>query len=399
MANLSINEITRESKEYRAELLVDKIFEVGGNSPNFMTDNGLMMATAIVLNGEKYVVSNQFKNKTYTQDLANKILAMKGNARSSTVEIVGTYAGNPRTVQIPLSKIEKSEEFGGQPAGGSKENKGLKFERDLTNRIAELLRGEKVEGPFVNAAKHIIEVSSKNMGSPAVSVEQLGGANQSRPFGYSGGKIVVLPARHQEHGSKLTDVDITHANGQKSHLSLKFGGTLTFVNTGVAGPGKAFPKGEIENGAVKNQMGVALLKALGLSNEAFCNIFNNFGTGKPAVTPNIVDVSSAVDRQQLKALLQTAMGSNYYMVHGKENGSLDFWYMDPAMIDRMSTITGSIEATYAGRNGLAKRLDMRFGNTFFDFKLNIRNKQSGVYPSHFLMDYTSKSGLNKTTLR
>ena len=35
------------------------------------------------------------------------------------------------------------------------------------------------------------------------------------------------------------------------------------------------------------------------------------------MTPNIVDVSSAVDRQQLKALLQTAMGSNYYMVHGK----------------------------------------------------------------------------------
>ena len=31
-----------------------------------MTDNGLMMATAIVLNGEKYVVSNQFKNKTHT---------------------------------------------------------------------------------------------------------------------------------------------------------------------------------------------------------------------------------------------------------------------------------------------------------------------------------------------
>jgi hypothetical protein len=93
------------------------------------------------------------------------------------------------------------------------------------------------------------------------------------------------------------------------------------------------------------------------------------------------------------------MGSNYYMVHGKENGSLDFWYMDPAMVDRMSTIAGAIELTYAGRNGLAKRLDMRFGNSFFEFKLNIRNKQSGVYPSHFLMDYTSKAGLNKTTLR
>jgi len=399
MANLSINEITRDSKEFRSELLVDKIFEVGGNTPNFMTDNGLMNATAIVLNGVKYVVSNQYKNKNYTQDLANKILAMKGQGRNNSVDIVGTYAGNPRTVTIPLSKVEKSEEFGGQPAGGSKENKGLKFERDLTNRIAEMLRGEKVDGSFANAAKHIIEVTSKNMGSPAVSVEQLGGQNQSRPFGYAGGKIVVLPARHQEHGAKLTDVDITHANGQKSHLSLKFGGTLTFVNTGVAGAGKAFPKAEVESGTVKNAMGVALLKALGIDNPSFCNIFNAFGKGKPAVTPNIVDVSKSADRQQLKALLATAMGSNYYMVHGKENGSLDFWYMDPAMVDRMSTIAGAIELTYAGRNGLAKRLDMRFGNSFFEFKLNIRNKQSGVYPSHFLMDYTSKSGLNKTTLR
>ena len=97
-----------------------------------------------------------------------------------------------------------------------------------------------------------------------------------------------------------------------------------------------------------------MLKALGLSNEAFCNIFNNFGTGKPAVTPNIVDVSSAVDRQQLKALLQTAMGSNYYMHMVKRIGPLDFWYMDPQMIDRMSTITGSIEATYAGRTWTSK---------------------------------------------
>ena len=31
--------------------------------------------------------------------------------------------GNPRTVQIPLSKIEKSEEFGGQPAVAQKKIK------------------------------------------------------------------------------------------------------------------------------------------------------------------------------------------------------------------------------------------------------------------------------------
>ena len=34
-------------------------------------------------------------------------------------------------VQLPLTKLEKSEEFGGQPAGGTKVNKGIRFEHDF----------------------------------------------------------------------------------------------------------------------------------------------------------------------------------------------------------------------------------------------------------------------------
>ena len=145
-------------------------------------------------------------------------------------------------------------------------------------------------------------------------------------------------------------------------------------------------------------MGVNLLKALGIDNSKFCNVFNNYGSAV-ALKENKIDASRTVDRQQLKALISTAIGSNYYMVHGKENGSVDFWFMDPAKNDAMATIVGNIELIYVGNDGRAKRIDMKFGNSYFDFKLNIRNKQSGVYPSHLMMDYKSKSGLNKTTIR
>ena len=94
--------------------------------------------------------------------LASKILALKGQ-RNVTLELSGKMTGSDRKVTLPISKIEKSEEFGGQPAGGAKENKGLKFERDFTNAIAELLRGEDTDHPMKAHAKYIIDLTSKNM--------------------------------------------------------------------------------------------------------------------------------------------------------------------------------------------------------------------------------------------
>ena len=164
MANLSVNEITRESKEYRSELLVEKIFLVRGKTNNFMTDNGLFYADEINIQGELYKYSPQYSNEAHTQMLASKILALKGQ-RNVTLELSGKMTGSDRKVTLPISKIEKSEEFGGQPAGGAKENKGLKFERDFTNAIAELLRGEDTDHPMKAHAKYIIDLTSKNMRS------------------------------------------------------------------------------------------------------------------------------------------------------------------------------------------------------------------------------------------
>ena len=37
-------------------------------------------------------------------------------------------------------------------------------------------------------------------------------------------------------------------------------------------------------------------------------------------------------------------------------------------------------AYYGGKNGKGKRVDIEFSNQYYDFKVNIRNKQGGKYP-------------------
>ena len=398
MANLSIPEITRDGKEHRIELLLEKVMQANDKTSNFMTDDGLFDATGIKINDERFDYNATNARQEMLDRMYGMILNLKGK-RNQTIELVGKFSGKNQTSFVSLTKVEKSEEFGGQPAGGTRENRGLKFERDLTAQLNAVITGADVTGKFAEAAKTIVDKCSKAMGSPAIKVEQVGGANVSRPLGYASGKAVVLPADHRLHGAKLTDVNITHKNGKVSHLSLKYGNTLTFVNSGVKDKDKAFPTAEVQSGRITNSLGVALMKALGIDNESFCEVFNAYGSGKKAVEKNKVDVSSKVDRNALKSLISTAIGSDYFMVHGKENGTIDFWYMDPNNNTAMSTVSSGIELIYGGQNGTAKRIDMKFKNNYFEFKLNIRNKQSGVYPTHFLLDYKSLPGTGKVTLR
>jgi len=117
MPQLSLSEIKKY--EYRADLLVDKVFEQNKKTCTFATTKGLFCASAIKIAGKQY--------KKYDKSLANII---RNIARGGKVELVGKYKGKNTPVTLALSKLEKSEEFGGMPAGGKRVNKGLKFEME-----------------------------------------------------------------------------------------------------------------------------------------------------------------------------------------------------------------------------------------------------------------------------
>ena len=217
MANLSIPEITRDSKEYRSELLVNKVFSKDGKENNFMSDQGLFIAEKL------YIQKKEYK---YSKDLYKLILALKGQ-RGASVELHGKLAGKSVSQMFNITQIEKGEEFGGQPTGGKKENKGNLFERQLYNRLQECITGQTCTGPYARQAKKIVELTSKNKGSPVVHVEHAGGANTSRPLILEGGNPIIAPNNPVEHGAKLTDITLKHKNGQYSYLSLKFSSTVT----------------------------------------------------------------------------------------------------------------------------------------------------------------------------
>ena len=61
-------------------------------------------------------------------------------------------------------------------------------------------------------------------------------------------------------------------------------------------------------------------------------------------------------------------------------------------------MTGEGTIYYGGKQGRGKRIDLEFSNNFYDFQMNIRNKQRGLYPSHIMLDYTSKPATGKKKL-
>ena len=383
MANLSYNEITRENREYRSEVLVQKVFQMDGKSNNFVTDDGILVAEYVVINKTKY-------SRGEPVDIAGKILALKLLPTNQRKVIVGgKMQGQSSRVELSLGKLEKTEEFGGQPAGGTRVNKGIKFEKDFVEVLNEQLSGVKSNKTYSKEVEKVLVRCAEEKRSPVTEVIAEGGMNQSRPIKMQGNQLIIAPYNHAEHGKKLTDITLKHANGKFSYLSLKFSSTLTFMNAGVA---QIFTPSDIKSGSIQTTMGKAILDTFGIEDDIFCDVFNNYGRKK---FPN---VKAKLDKQKLKKFLQTCIGSNYWMVHGMEGGKVYFWEMSDSKNPQYATITGDVEIQYGGKQGNGKRIDIVFSNRYFDFKVNIRNKQGGLYPSHIMCDYKSKPATGKKLL-
>ena len=383
MAFLSIPEITKKGKEFRSELLVNKVYKKKGQMNNFMTKNGLFHAETIVIDN---------KPQKYEKGLHNKIIALNGTRTPLLLE--GKYSGKSSKVKVKINEVEKSEEFGGQPSGGKKINKGNLFEKELHNRLVECITARCCKGKYAKQAEKIIEQTSKAAKSPVVKVRHEGGANTSRPIVLAANQPIIEPRNPVQHGAKLTDITLQHKNGKETYLSLKFGSTLTFMNAGVSK--NHLVETDMKDGTVSIKSGKAILKAFGINNKKFCKVFNEYGKSTKAVNPHIEKVK--LDKQMLKGLLETAIGANYWMIHALENGDVWFWEVNKTRNTSYANVSGEATLYYGGTAGRGKRIDLEFSNQFYDFKMNIRNKQGGLYPSHIMLDYKSKPPTGKKKL-
>lgn len=271
----------------------------------------------------------------------------------------------------------------GSRGGRGIKSKGLGFEGELISDL-ELLREEGISESNKDQFKYpdlIIEISKElglKKGNFTVTPE--GGKNQSRPLGFkSGGPVVEFS--QGSAAETLTDITI-NKKGTKYYLSAKFGNTLTFFNSGIT---KILPADEIKSGKISNSNGAALLDTFGIDNETFCKVFNDY---PDADFSELNGASTKYSIPKIKNLVKSGIGEGYYMV--KAGGkSTQFEHIDSEYTNTASDVSAPI-IYYGGLGGNGKRVDITFESPTYKFKINIRNKQGGLYPTHIMCDYVKK---------
>tara|TARA_B110000858_G_C17737417_1_gene443217 strand:+ start:42 stop:1283 length:1242 start_codon:yes stop_codon:yes gene_type:complete len=390
--------IPNKSYEKTAALLFDKVLVKSTNwSHDFVTKKqGILVSESFSVtytDGTTVDYTNSNQRKSYISNMHSAVSAVvKGHAKGK----------DKSSVEVRHTQLVKTTEFGGQGVGTKKESKGTIFEREFANRLKECINGEPCKGKYHEAAGYLIgQLESKGAGKDPniyqiVDVEQEGGKNQPRPIEVTGNTVYIAPTRHQDHAAKLTDITVTHANRIKSYLSAKYGPTLTFMNSGSK---TVVTDNEIMNYNVTSAKAKNLFRIFGIDEDIFCDVFNNYG--KASQTNKSLKhsgKSESADIPAIKKFTQTAMGSDYWMVHAQTNGKVDMYYMDPKdVIGNYSTVVGDVVIRYGGKSGNAKRINVEYSSANFDFTFNIRSKGGTVFPTNIMLDYKSK-GINKETL-
>ena len=139
----------------------------------------------------------------------------------------------------------------------------------------------------------------------------------------SEGLLISTPGE-QSIAQTLADL-ILVKDGKQHYLSLKYNETLTFFNSGTK---NVFTDQDVADGRITNPNGVALLEMLGVDNELFCRVFNEYREDKSGTNFKEFHKNVEPDQTKLNNLMLSGIGSGYYMVKGADSGNFDFFFID-----------------------------------------------------------------------
>jgi len=406
------------------DTLVDKSgnFKDGGKRVNnfldhfydqkkFLTDVGLVnvFTAYLTYDGSEYSFDSDTRDvkKQRITFLAN--LKQAAQAKKKKLEFDCGLKEINYIFTIPINWIKKIPDFGGQGAqgGGKTLNKGNLFEQYFYEDAVKVLEGAIKGKRFVPTIIEMNKVLEKKLGKAMGMVEgdpkfkgvlEEGSANKSRPLAYSGGSLVVAAEGNvtEDMGSTLTDITFQYGKELTPvYLSLKFGPTLTFFNTGVGGRNGPllFTEREISQGNVTTQGGLDFLKMFGMADDQaaikkFCESFTNY----PRTTPikNHIFESTTFEFSAIKKLLRSGIGYGYWMVHNTKDTTIDWYEIDEQYMKDAASITGGVTIYYGRMNGMGKGVNMTCKSEHYNFTFNIRNKQGGTFPTHIMCDYKKK---------
>ena len=385
--------------------------KIGGYPEKFLTNYGLVRVLNI-----KFTLPSGVETTYKWQEPNQKVahLAMRAEWQAIGNLPAGKGKGkgkieceilvNPKgtkTFSIPITHFKKTPKFGGKLPT---ENKGTKFEKDFYADSIKYMAGSKGNGFIKTIAEmdktftaelseNLVTIEGKDDtgagGSQKVSLSSVleeGSANQSRPIKASnGGFIISTPGGATENiGSTVTDITYLYGTSNTPvYLSLKYGPTLTFFNSGV---GDFLPSSEVIAQTITNPEGLNLLKMFDIDPILFAKSFQP----RTTALPTKVDAKN-VDKGEIKKLLKSGIGYGYWMVHNDGKGNVDFYEMTETYMNDSATIIGGLKIHYGRMNGKGIGVNMTCESKHYKFTFNIRNKQaSGPFPTHMMCDYKKK---------
>ena len=384
MAELKKADLGKRGNE---ETLVNKFFHVHGLMDVFLHKDGQFKPEALIIveDGEEIDVFESDEDDRRDEALARVRRVIERNKGRDKLLFTGRFVNTNKIQTVSLTELVKTEEFGGQ-TGGKRINLGIKFEKDFYESLRCELACECKQTPYMKEAKSLIEEIGKDVGVGFSDVAADGSRNQSRPLaGGSGG--LYVGDKKKDIGSVVTDITTFWGPRKKPvYLSLKYGNTLTFINSGVKG---IFADADYKNNfeGYSNPIGLEIFRMFGIDPITYAKTFNAYPHKTKMPT---VDVTSKCDKGAIQNLLQYAIGYGYWMVHGGGTGGMKIYEIDQAYMQKASTITGQVKLMYGGSQGKGKRLDIHMESSLYKFMFNLRNKQSGLYPSHIMCDYKKK---------
>ena len=390
MANLDKKDLGKRSND---EIFLEKFFEKNHRMNLFNVKRksgkpkeGIFVPSYLVfkVDGDEVVSYLSDQSNDFQEALARIQENMELTGPRNQILLVGKFQNDNTVATLGLGDLQKTSEFGGQGGG----NRGNAYEDEFLKSLQCEIECICEHTKYEDQAKELIALINENQKikggiSEAIKV---GGANKPRPLNYSGGLYVTAGGKKtKDIGSTVSDITATFGGSKEIYLSCKFGDTLTFINSGVK---TIFKDNDYKNyfKGYKNNIGDALFKLFDIDKIEFARIFNMYGKGYKGKK---VDVTRTCQSSKIEDLLQYAIGYGYYMVH-QSGPKFTAFEMTKQKMKQASKLTGKVILHYGRQRGTGKGLDITCESSEYNFMFNIRNKQTGLYPTHIMCDYKKK---------
>ena len=313
--------ITKDTLKKRAdETLVKKFFHQDGLMNIFAcktsSQEGQFIPEAMVfqVDGDEVAAFQSDQSEDYEEALARVQENMNLTGVRNKILFTGKWKNDNKVETVSLTNFIKTEEFGGQ--GAKKPNLGIQFEKDFFKSLDCEVQCVCKHTKYEKDAQKLVQLINEkhDIKGGLSGVQAVGGKNQPRPLMYSGGLYVTAGGKKTKNiGSTVTDITTIFGGEKEVYLSLKFGDTLTFINSGV---GKVFLQKDYETQfkSYNNSIGNAIFDMFAIDKIEYANVFNKYGKGYKGKK---VDVTKNANKSAIEDLLQYAIGYGYYMVHAK----------------------------------------------------------------------------------